>query len=303
MKVDINSDMGEGFGAYRIGDDEALMGIVSSANVACGSHAGDPITMDRTVRMAKAKGVGIGAHPGLPDLLGFGRRVIQMDAGEIEKHMLYQIGALQAIAANAGHRVTHVSFHAAMGNMVNADPDMADVAAHAIAALDRDLIMFSMPDAEIVRAARKVGLRVLTIFLADRAYDANANLVSRKLPNSVITSPEAVAKRVQRFLDSGTVETSRASRSKSRRARSSSTAIPQDRSTSLPRCAVWSSRGEAKSSLRRCCSAEGSESGAHFYFAWGCFRNFVSRPCGSPPIARRRRANALVEALKRRLER
>src|SRR6266576_4140432 len=132
MKVDINSDMGEGFGAYRIGDDEPLMGIVSSANVACGSHAGDPITMDRTVRMAKAKGVGIGAHPGLPDLLGFGRRVIQMDAGEIEKHMLFQIGALQAIAANAGHRVTHVSFHAAMGNMVNADPDMADVAARAI---------------------------------------------------------------------------------------------------------------------------------------------------------------------------
>jgi 5-oxoprolinase (ATP-hydrolysing) subunit A len=124
MKIDINSDMGEGFGAYRIGDDEALMGIVSSANVACGFHAGDPIIMDRTVRMAKARGVGVGAHPGLPDLLGFGRRVIQMDAGEVEKHMLYQIGALQAIAANAGHRVTHVSFHAAMGNMVNADSDM-----------------------------------------------------------------------------------------------------------------------------------------------------------------------------------
>ena len=207
MKIDINSDMGEGFGPYRIGDDEALMGIVSSANVACGFHAGDPLIMDRTVRMAKARGVGIGAHPGLPDLLGFGRRVIQMDAAEIEKHMLYQIGALQAIAANAGHRVTHVSFHAAMGNMVNADPDMADVAARAIAAIDRNLIMFSMPDAEIVRAARKVGLRVLTLFLADRAYDENANLVSRKLPNSVITSPEAVAKRVQRFLDSGTVET------------------------------------------------------------------------------------------------
>jgi UPF0271 protein len=195
MKIDINSDMGEGFGPYRIGDDEALMGIVSSANVACGFHAGDPIIMDRTVRMAKARGVGIG------------RRVIQMDAAEVEKHMLYQIGALQAIAANAGHRVTHVSFHAAMGNMVNADPDMADVVARAIAAVDRDLIMFSMPNAEIVRAARKVGLRVLTIFLADRAYDENANLVSRKLPNSVITSPEAVAKRVQRFLDSGTVET------------------------------------------------------------------------------------------------
>src|SRR5258707_4808827 len=98
MKIDINSDMGEGFGAYRIGDDEALMGIVSSANVACGFHAGDPIIMDRTVRMAKARGVGIGAHPGLPDLLGFGRRVIQMDATEVEKHMRYHIAAPQTIA-------------------------------------------------------------------------------------------------------------------------------------------------------------------------------------------------------------
>src|SRR5260370_7638669 len=101
MQIDINSDMGEGFGAYRIGDDEALMGIVSSANVACGFQAGDPIIMDRTVRMAKARGVGIGAHPGLPDLLGFGRPVIQMHAPEADKHMLYQIDPLQAIPANA----------------------------------------------------------------------------------------------------------------------------------------------------------------------------------------------------------
>jgi len=183
------------------------MGIISSANVACGFHAGDPIIMDRMVRLAKQKGVEVGAHPGLPDLLGFGRRVIQMDAAELEKHMVYQIGALQAIATNAGHRVTHVSFHAAMGNMVNADPDMAAVVARAIATIDRDFLVFSQPDAEIVRAARKVGLRVLTLFLADRAYDENAHLVSRKLPNSVITSPEAVAERVQRFLDSGTVKT------------------------------------------------------------------------------------------------
>ena len=207
MQIGINSDMVEGFGNYRICDDDALMGIVSSANVACGFHAGDPIIMDRMVRLAKAKGVEIGAHPGLPDLLGFGRRVIQMDADELEKHMVYQIGALQAIATNAGHRVTHVSFHAAMGNMVNADPDMADVVARAIATINRDFIVFSQPDAEIVRAARKAGLRVLTLFLADRAYDENAHLVSRKLPNSVITSPEAVADRVHRFLDSGTVKT------------------------------------------------------------------------------------------------
>jgi 5-oxoprolinase (ATP-hydrolysing) subunit A len=207
MKIDINSDMGEGYGPYRIGDDAALMEIVSSANIACGFHAGDPMIMDRTVRMAKERGVGVGAHPGLPDVLGFGRRIIQMDADEIEKHMVYQIGALQALAVNAGHRVTHVSFHAAMGNMVNADPDMAAVVARAIAAVDRDLIVFSMPGMEIVRAAQKVGLRTLTLFLADRAYDETGNLVSRKIANSVITSPQAVAQRVSRFLESGTVET------------------------------------------------------------------------------------------------
>jgi UPF0271 protein len=207
MKIDINSDMGEGYGPYRIGDDAALMKIVSSANVACGFHAGDPIIMDRTIRMAKEAGVGVGAHPGLPDLLGFGRRIIQMDGHEIEKHMVYQIGALRALATNAGYRVTHVSFHAAMGSMVNADPDLADTTARAIAAIDRDLIVFGMQGTEVIRAARAVGLRTLTLFLADRAYDENANLVSRKLPNSVITSSEAVARRVSRFLDSGTVET------------------------------------------------------------------------------------------------
>lgn len=207
MDIDLNSDMGEGFGPYSIGDDEALMDIVSSANVACGFHAGDAIIMDRTVRVAKAKGVGIGAHPGLPDRLGFGRRVIPMNAAELENHMVYQIGALQAVAANAGHRVTHVSFHAAMGSMINADANTAAVAARAIAALDRDLIVFSTPGAGIVRAAEAAGLRVLTLFLADRAYDRTGALVPRAVPNSVITSSAAVAARVQRFLDSGTVGT------------------------------------------------------------------------------------------------
>lgn len=207
MKIDLNSDMGEGFGPYRIGDDEALMDIVSSANVACGFHAGDPVIMDRTIQMAKARGVGIGAHPGLPDVMGFGRRVIQMETAEIEKHMLYQIGALQALAHAAGHKVTHVSFHAAMGNMISADRAIADIMARAIAALDRDLIVFSMPGTEVDLAASAAGLRVLRLFLADRAYHGNGELVSRKKPNSVITSEADVRKRVLRFLDDGTVET------------------------------------------------------------------------------------------------
>ncbi|MBL8697639.1 MAG: LamB/YcsF family protein [Alphaproteobacteria bacterium] len=205
MKIDLNSDMGEGFGHWKVGDDAALMGVVSSANIACGFHAGDAVIMDRTVTMAKERKVSIGAHPGLPDLMGFGRRVIQMEPAELEKHMIYQIGALQGIAAAAGHKVTHVSYHAALGNMATADKDVADLLARAIKRIDRDLIVYSMPDTEVERAAERVGLRSHTLFLADRAYDENANLVSRKKPNSVITSADAVAARVRQFLDDGTV--------------------------------------------------------------------------------------------------
>jgi UPF0271 protein len=205
MKIDLNSDMGEGFGAYRVGDDEALIDVVSSANVACGFHAGDPVIMGRTVQMAKDRKVSIGAHPGLPDLMGFGRRVIQMDSAELEKHLIYQIGALQGIAAAAGHRVTHVSYHAVLGNMAVDDRDIADLLARAIARIDRDLIVYSMPDTEVERASERAGLRSLTLFLADRAYDEHGALVPRKRPNSVITSCDAVATRVRQFLDDGTV--------------------------------------------------------------------------------------------------
>ena len=205
MKIDLNSDMGEGFGPYRVGDDEALIDVVSSANVACGFHAGDPVIMGRTVQMAKDRKVSIGAHPGLPDLMGFGRRMIQMDPAELEKHLVYQIGALQGIAAAAGHRVTHVSYHAVLGNMAVDNRDIADLLARAIARIDRDLIVYSMPDTEVERASERAGLRTHTLFLADRAYDEHGALVPRKVPNSVLTSPDAVAKRVQQFLDDGTV--------------------------------------------------------------------------------------------------
>ena len=205
MKIDLNSDMGEGFGPYRVGDDEALIDVVSSANVACGFHAGDPVIMGRTVQMAKERKVSIGAHPGLPDLMGFGRRVIQMDSAELEKHLIYQIGALQGIATAAGHRVTHVSYPAALGNMAVDDRDIADLLARAIARIDRELIVYSMPDTEVERASERAGLRTMTLFLADRAYDEHGALVPRKKPNSVITSPDAVANRVRQFLDSGTV--------------------------------------------------------------------------------------------------
>jgi UPF0271 protein len=205
MDIDINSDMGEGFGHWTVGDDDALMKVVSSANVACGFHAGDAIIMDRMVTMAKERGIGVGAHPGLPDLMGFGRRVIQMEPSELEKHMIYQIGALQGIAVAAGHRVTHVSYHAAFGNMATADRDIANLLARAIRRMDPDLIVYSMPDTEVERASQRAGLRTHTLFLADRAYDEHGNLVSRKKPNSLITAPDAVAARVAQFMDDGTV--------------------------------------------------------------------------------------------------
>lgn len=207
MKVDLNADLGEGFGPYRIGDDETLLEIVSSANIACGYHAGDPVIMDHTVRIANRLGVDTGAHPGLPDLMGFGRRTIKMDRAEVEKHVVYQIGALRGIAAAAGSKVSHVSYHGALGEMVNEDRDLAQTLALAISAVDRDLVVCSRPGTEIVKAARDAGLRTLSRFLADRAYAADGSLVSRKRGEAVIRSVEAVVKRVQEFLDDGTVAT------------------------------------------------------------------------------------------------
>lgn len=207
MKIDLNSDMGEGFGPYHIGDDDTLMEVVSSANIACGFHAGDAVIMDRMVRMAARHNVGIGAHPGLPDLMGFGRRAIAVETSELEKHLIYQIGALQGIAAAAAQRVTHVSYHAALGSMATADAAVADVMARAIAAIDRDLIIFSMPDTHVERAAERAGLRVLTIFLADRAYTSEGELVNRKLPGAVITDAGTVRARTKEFLENRSVTT------------------------------------------------------------------------------------------------
>jgi UPF0271 protein len=205
MDIDLNADMGEGFGAYSLGDDEALMRVVSSANVACGFHAGDPVIMDRTVRLAAANGVDLGAHVGFPDLLGFGRRPIQADPREVAKYVLYQLGALAGIAAGAGQRVTHMSFHGALGNMAAADYDLALPLVEAVAAFDRGLVVSVSTNTQIERAAERCGLRVATSFLADRAYDDDGALVSRKLPGAVIHDPAAVLDRVRRLLDDGQI--------------------------------------------------------------------------------------------------
>src|SRR5919206_585485 len=146
MRVDLNSDMGEGFGAWKMGDDEAMLGIVTSANVACGWHAGDPNIMFRTAARAKERGVAIGAHPGFGDLWGFGRRVIQGDSmADLERMVAYQIGALQAVAALAGHRVTHVKAHGALGNLSNEEEDISLAIGRAIKGVDSALVYVVMP--------------------------------------------------------------------------------------------------------------------------------------------------------------
>jgi UPF0271 protein len=207
MDIDLNADLGEGYGPWRMGEDEALLELVSSANVACGFHAGDPLIMDRTVRTAKARGIDIGAHVGFPDRQGFGRRPMQIDVAELATMVVYQLGALAGIARAAGWRMTHMSFHGALGNLAAADAALAQPLLRAVADFDRTLIVSSSTSRAIEGAAAEHGLRVATTFLADRAYDDEGLLVPRKLPGSVIKDEAAVLARVRRLLLDGTVVT------------------------------------------------------------------------------------------------
>ena len=206
--VDLNSDMGEGFGPWKMGDDEAMLSIVSSANVACGWHAGDPIIMHRTAEIAKAKGVSIGAHPGFGDLWGFGRRVIRGDSmSDLEKQIAYQVGAMQALAVMAGHKVTHVKTHGAMGNMTNDDDDMAMAVGRAIKAVDPTLVYVVMPGLSTERAAEKLSLPMAREVFADRTYDDSGNLTSRKVEGAVIHDAALAAERVLRMVEDQQVVT------------------------------------------------------------------------------------------------
>jgi 5-oxoprolinase (ATP-hydrolysing) subunit A len=208
LTVDLNSDMGESFGAWTMGNDEAMLDIVTSANVACGFHAGDPNVMFATARIAKDKGVAIGAHPSWPDLIGFGRRVIHGDSpAEIERMVAYQIGALMGIAAMAGHTVTHVKAHGALGNVCMVDQDVADAVARGVRAVSRDLISVAMPGLCNERAAHKAGLPYVREVFADRAYEDNGALVSRKKPGAVIHDADFAAERVLRMLQDRAVTT------------------------------------------------------------------------------------------------
>jgi UPF0271 protein len=207
MKIDINSDLGEAFGPYVIADDEALMGVITSANVACGYHAGDPVVMDRTIRLAKEHGVDLGAHVGYPDRMGFGRRHIQMDVSELEKHVLYQLGALDGLARPADHRITHINPHGALGNLACADRVVADALVRATRDFDPDIALLVLTGTQLELAARDAGMRTVNLFLADRAYTVDGQLAPRSLPGAVIKDEASVQERVGRLLRHGTVVT------------------------------------------------------------------------------------------------
>jgi len=197
MRVDINCDMGESYGRWSLGDDEAMMDVITSANVACGFHGGDPNVMVETARLAREKGVGVGAHPGFNDLWGFGRRVIRGDTmEEIERMIAYQIGALQACAALAGHKVTYVKAHGALGNLVNEERPFAEALGRAIKGVDASMGYMAMPGRPTEQVAREMGLRPILEVFADRAYEDDGNLVSRKKPGAVLHDAEAAAQRV-----------------------------------------------------------------------------------------------------------
>jgi len=195
MRLDLNADVGESFGAYKLGQDEQLMPAISSASIACGFHAGDPATMRETVALARRHDVAMGAHPGYPDLIGFGRREIRATPREVEDLVTYQIGALMAVAAAQGVRLQHVKPHGALYNMAIRDAALADAIARATAAVDSTLILFGLPGSELIAAGRRAGLRTAREGFADRSYKPDGTLVPRHDPGAVIGDPAAVVGR------------------------------------------------------------------------------------------------------------
>jgi len=205
--VDLNSDVGESFGAYKIGNDEELLKYVTSANIACGFHAGDPLVMERTVALAVKNGVAIGAHPGYPDLMGFGRRDMKASKEEVKAYVKYQLGALSAFVAAKGVKVQHVKAHGAMYNMAAVDYNLARAIAEAMFEVDRDreIILLALAGSEMVKAAKDIGLKVAEEVFADRAYNDDGTLVQRSKQGAMIEEEDEAIRRVIKMVDEGTV--------------------------------------------------------------------------------------------------
>ncbi|TFB55099.1 LamB/YcsF family protein [Cryobacterium sp. TMT1-62] len=205
--IDLNSDVGESFGNWSFGDDAAIISSVSSVNVACAFHAGDPSTIRATCTAAAAAGVTVGAHPGYRDLAGFGRRFIDMEPGHLTDEVIYQIGALQALAAVAGTRVSYVKPHGALYNTIAHDEVQAQAVVDAIRAVDPSLPVMVLPDSEIQRLADAAGLRTVVEAFADRAYNSDGSLVSRSRPGAVLLHPDAVTEQALRLAGDRQVRT------------------------------------------------------------------------------------------------
>jgi UPF0271 protein len=203
--VDLNADMGEGFGRYRL-DDAALMSLVTSASVACGFHAGDPIVMRETVELALAGGVAIGAHPGYPDLVGFGRRDLMASAAEVEAYVVYQIGALMGVCEAAGAVLSYVKPHGALYNRAARDGNTADAIVRAIRSVNPSLALLALAGSEMLAAADRAGIRGVSEVFLDRAYRADGSLVPRSEPAALLTDLDEIASRALRMVQKGEVE-------------------------------------------------------------------------------------------------
>lgn len=204
--VDLNSDLGESFGAYTVGLDSEVLKYVTSSNIACGWHAGDPLIMDETVREAVKNGVALGAHPSYPDLMGFGRRNMDVSMKEARAYLLYQIGALDAFAKSHRSKLQHVKLHGAFYNTSSIDEKLAEVIVDTILSIDKELILMALSGSLITDIAEKKGLKVAHEVFADRAYNPDGTLVSRKLPGSMIHDEEIAIARVKRMVMEGKVE-------------------------------------------------------------------------------------------------
>ncbi|MGM0864965.1 MAG: LamB/YcsF family protein [Bacillota bacterium] len=201
MKIDLNCDLGESFGTYTIGQDEEMMKFVSSVNVACGFHAGDPLVMKQTVTNALSHNLKIGAHPGLPDLQGFGRRMIQVTPEEAYALVQYQIGALLAFIKAQGGKLSHVKPHGALYNMAAKDSDLAASIAKAVYDVDPGLTLFGLSQSELTKAGEEIGLHVAHEVFADRTYQSDGSLTPRSLPNAVLHDENEVEKQVLRMVE------------------------------------------------------------------------------------------------------
>ncbi|MBF8961906.1 5-oxoprolinase subunit PxpA [Pontibacter sp. FD36] len=206
LSVDLNCDLGESFGAYRIGNDEQILPYVTSANIACGFHAGDPGVMRKTVELCLQHNVAIGAHPGLPDLVGFGRRNMAVSAEEVYDMVIYQIGALQAFVQAEGGNLHHVKPHGALYNMAATDVKLAEAIAEAVYKVKPEALLYGLAGSELIKAANRLNLRAANEVFADRTYQQDGTLTSRRQPDAMITDPTKAVNQVLRMVQEGKVQ-------------------------------------------------------------------------------------------------